>query len=179
VRGLLVGRYQPFHLGHLAVVREIREAHPAAELILGIGSAQESYTWKNPFTAGERIEMVSRALRAAHIDGVLSVPLPDIQRHALWVRYTESLLPPFERVYTNNPLTRLLFEQAGYRVERPKLVDRARFEGETVRDHLARDRGWRPLVPPTVARYLAELGAPARLALLREGPGRGSGGSGE
>jgi nicotinamide-nucleotide adenylyltransferase len=177
VRGLLVGRFQPFHLGHLEVVREIRRTRPDEELILGIGSAQESYTWKNPFSTAERMEMVARTLNEAKLDGVLAVPLPDIQRHALWVRYTETVLPPFGRVYTNNPLTQLLFEQARYPVENPMLVDRARFEGESVRDHLARDDGWRSLVPPAVAVYLTELRAPARLAVLRTGRGSSPGGS--
>ncbi len=176
MRGLLVGRFQPFHLGHLAVVKEIRTARADDELILGVGSAQESYTWKNPFTSGERLEMIGRALREARLDGVLALPLPDIQRHSLWVRYAEGILPPFDRVYTNNPLTRLLFEQAHYPVASPALVDRTRFEGETVRGHLASGRGWKPLVPPAVAEYLSELGAPARLAILRDGPGRSSGG---
>ncbi|MGA8303429.1 MAG: nicotinamide-nucleotide adenylyltransferase [Thermoplasmata archaeon] len=174
MRGVLIGRFQPLHRGHLAVVREIRSARPDDELILGIGSAQESYTWKNPFTSGERAEMIARALREAEIDRVVAVPLPDIQRHSLWVRYVESLLPPFERVYTNNPLTRLLFEQARYPVESPSLVERSKFEGATVRDHLARDEGWRPLVPPAVVEYLVELGAPARLAVLRQSPDRAS-----
>ena len=176
MRGLLVGRFQPFHLGHLEVVRGIRASRKDEELILGIGSAQESYTWRNPFTAGERAEMIARALREAKLDGVLAVPLPDIQRHALWVRYAETILPPFQRVYTNNPLTRMLFEQARYTVESPSLVDRARFEGETVREHLARNQGWKSLVPPAVARYLGELDAPARFAVLREGRERSSGG---
>jgi nicotinamide-nucleotide adenylyltransferase len=175
VRGLLVGRFQPFHGGHLAVVREIRSAHPDdPPLLLGIGSAQESHTWKNPFTSGERMEMVERALREAKLDGVVAIPIPDIHRHALWVRYVESLVPPFDEVYTNNPLTRLLFEQAKYPVRRPRLVDRKRFEGENVRRHLARDRGWRPLVPAAVARYLEGIQAPARLAVLLEGEGRSS-----
>jgi nicotinamide-nucleotide adenylyltransferase len=177
VRGLLVGRFQPFHSGHLEVVRSVRAAREDEELILGVGSAQESYTWKNPFTSGERMEMIARALREAKLEGVLPVPLPDIQRHALWVRYAESILPPFQRVYTNNPLTRVLFEQAQYPVESPALVDRTRFEGEVVRDHLARDQGWKPLVPPAVAGYLVELGAPARLTVLREGTGRLGGGT--
>jgi nicotinamide-nucleotide adenylyltransferase len=174
VRGLLIGRFQPFHLGHLAVVRELRAARRDQELILGVGSAQESYTWKNPFTSGERLEMVARALGEAHIDRVLAIPLPDIQRHALWVRYVESLLPPFERVYTNNPLTKLLFEQAEYPVEHPALVDRGKFEGASVRERIADDQGWRSLVPPAVAAYLDELHAPARLATLRAGQGRSS-----
>ena len=176
VRGLLVGRFQPFHLGHLGVVRAIRAERPDAPLLLGIGSAEQAYTWKDPFTAGERFDMAVRALEEAGLRGVEVVPVADIQRHALWVSYLESLLPPFDRVYTNNPLTRYLFERAGYDVVRPRLIERRRFEGANVREHLAADRGWKELVPPAVARYLATVGGPARLKLLREGEGRSSGG---
>jgi nicotinamide-nucleotide adenylyltransferase len=167
VRGVLIGRFQPFHLGHLAVVREIRTTHPDQALVLGVGSAQASYSWKDPFTAGERLEMIAAALEEASIREVVAVPVPDIDRHALWVAHVESLLPSFQRVYTNNPLTRVLFERAGYPVERPKLVDRERFEGEHVRAALASDAGWRELVPSAVAQRLTDLGATERLRLLR------------
>lgn len=176
MRGLLIGRFQPFHRGHLAVVKTIRSERPEASLLIGIGSAEESFTWKNPFTASERFEMVRRALEEAGTDRVEVVPVADIRRHALWVRYLEGLLPPFDRVYTNNPLTCLLFERAGYDVESPSLVDRRRFEGIHVRELLASGRGWRPLVPPAVARYLDTIDAPARLRLLKAGEGRSSGG---
>jgi nicotinamide-nucleotide adenylyltransferase len=168
VRGLLVGRFQPFHTGHWKVVQTIRKARPDSSLLLAIGSAEESYTWKNPFTAGERFEMIDRALAPADGPRVLIVPVADIRRHAQWVRYLESLLPSFDRVYTNNPLTRLLFERAGYAVESPPLYSRAKFEGEKIRRRLARGRGWRPLVPTEVAAYLDEIDAPHRLATLRE-----------
>jgi len=118
-RGLLVGRFQPFHLGHLRVLQTIRREHPDETILLGIGSAQSSHTMDNPFSAGERMEMVLRAVEEARLDAVLPVPLLDIERHGLWVRYLASLLPPFQRVYTNNPLTRLLFEADGYEVLRP------------------------------------------------------------
>ncbi len=167
MRGLLVGRFQPFHLGHLAVVRSVRSERPGAPLLLGVGSAELSFTWENPFTAGERLEMIDRALREASVDGVVAIPIADIQRHALWVRYVEGLLPPFDRVYTNNPLTRLLFERAGYPVDSPSLVDRSRLEGAQIRERLASGGGWADRVPPAVARYLEELDAPRRLGLLR------------
>ena len=169
VRGLLVGRFQPFHLGHLGVVRAIRSAHPERGLLLGIGSAQASFTPDNPFTAGERFEMIERALAEARIDGGRPVPLTDIDRHALWVSHVVSLLPPFETVYTNNPLTRTLFERAGYDVESPPWVDRARFEGAKVRAAMVAGTRWRALVPPSVATYLDELGAVDRIRLLVEG----------
>jgi nicotinamide-nucleotide adenylyltransferase len=171
VRGVLIGRYQPFHLGHLAVVREIRGARPDDALLLGVGSAQASYSWSNPLTAGERAELIEAALDEAEIRGVTVVPIPDIDRHALWVAHVESLLPRFERVYTNNPLTRTLFERAGYAVTNPALVDRERFEGARVRTALAEGHGWKELVPPAVARLLGDWQVPQRLAMLRSGSG--------
>ncbi len=173
MRGLLVGRFQPFHRGHLQVVETVRRARPDADLLLVIGSAEESYTWKNPFTAGERFEMVDRSLSPSDRACVHTVPIPDIRRHAQWVRYLESLLPSFDRVYTNNPLTRLLFERAGYAVESPPLYERARYEGEHIRSLLAAGGDWKPLVTPGVATYLESIDAPRRLATLRsKGGGR-------
>jgi nicotinamide-nucleotide adenylyltransferase len=167
VRGILVGRYQPFHAGHLEVVRHLRAQHPDDEVVIGIGSAQESFTPENPFTAGERFEMIERTLRDAGVDRCPIVPIPDIQRHGEWVAYVATLLPPFERVYTNNPLTRLLFERDGYQVVNPPIYDRERNEGVKIRHQLATGGDWRSAVPPAVARYLDEIEAPARLRMLR------------
>ena len=177
MRGLFVGRFQPFHAGHLAAVREIRRRAPEADLLLVIGSAEESYTAENPFTASERQEMIARALAGARVDRVVPIPVADIRRHALWVRYLEGLLPPFERVYTNNPLTRTLFEQAGYAVVRTALHDRVRLEGHKIRRRLAAGQPLGDRVPPAVAGYLREIGASDRLRMLlgreRSRPTRG------
>lgn len=175
MRGLLVGRFQPFHRGHLKVVKTIGRARPEAAILLAIGSAEESYTWQNPFTAGERFEMIDRAVGGGPGPRVHVVPVADIRRHAQWVRYLESLLPSFDRVYTNNPLTRLLFERAGYAVETPPLYSRPKFEGEHIRRCLATGRGWRPLVPPSVGTYLAEIEGPRRLAMLQGSSDHSSG----
>ncbi|MHB1866502.1 MAG: nicotinamide-nucleotide adenylyltransferase [Thermoplasmata archaeon] len=167
MRGLLVGRFQPFHLGHLATVRWIREQRDEP-LLLGIGSAQESYTWANPFTAGERFEMIDRTLRMEGISQVQCVPLPDIHRHAQWVAYLEAMLPPFRQVYTNNPLTHLLFERAGYSVEPIPWDDRERSEGAKIRRDLARTGSTEGLpLPKAVAAYLTEIDGAARLRRLR------------
>ncbi len=167
-RALFVGRFQPFHRGHLETIRAIRRNRPAEAVLIGIGSAQESYTPENPFTAGERFEMIELSLREAHLADAVPVPIPDIHRHALWVRYVESLLPPFARVYTNNPLTRTLFEAGGYPVESPPLFERERWEGARIRAALRRGGPVEELVPPAVAQWLAQHQAAARLRSIGE-----------
>ena len=137
-----------------------------------IGSAEQAFTWSNPFTAGERFEMIDRALSEAHLGDVAIVPVVDISRHALWVRYLEGLLPKFDRVYSHNPLTVLLFRRAGYPTESPPQIARARLEGARIRDRLARGQDVRSLLPPAVARYLEEIRATERLAALRPSPRR-------
>ena len=167
MRALFLGRFQPLHSGHLGVLRAIRAQHPDSELLVVIGSAEESYTWENPFTAGERFEMIERACREAGLERVAVVPVQDIRRHAQWVAYLVGLLPAFQTVYTNNALTRLLFERAGFTVESPAWVDRPRFEGVAIRERLAHGEDVRGLVPPSVEVNLREIGAGPRLALLR------------
>ena len=171
MRGLLVGRFQPFHRGHLEIVRKIRGERPDDPLILAIGSAQESYTWENPFTASERFDMIRQAAEEANLARIEIVPVPDIHQHALWVRYLEELLPPFDRIYTNNPLTESLFRAASYDVVNPTLFDRTHLEGAKVRAALAVDREWEKLVPPAVVKILVKLEAVGRLRLLAPGLG--------
>ncbi|MEF8871896.1 MAG: adenylyltransferase/cytidyltransferase family protein, partial [Haloarculaceae archaeon] len=60
IRGFLVGRFQPFHSGHQQLVESIAEE--VDELVIGIGSADASHTIRNPFTAGERMVMISKVL---------------------------------------------------------------------------------------------------------------------
>ena len=62
-RGLFVGRFQPFHLGHLDAIEATLER--VEELIIVVGSGEYSHSDKNPFTAGERVEMIRAALKEA------------------------------------------------------------------------------------------------------------------
>ena len=85
LRGAFIGRFQPFHLGHLATVKYALRSY----VIIVIGSAQKSHEPRNPFTAGERIEMIRDSLQAdkeISIDKILLIPVPDIEIHGLWTR---------------------------------------------------------------------------------------------
>ena len=107
---LVIGRFQPLHNGHMEVLRKCAEE--SDHLIVGIGSAQISHDPDNPFTAGERYMMISESLKAEGITEFSIVPVEDLNRYSVWVAHVVSMVPPFKRVYTNNPMTRRLFEEA-------------------------------------------------------------------
>lgn len=165
-RALFVGRFQPFHLGHLEVCKRIADAHE--RLVVAIGSAEQSHTPANPFTAAERHAMIEAALDEARIARYALVPVPDVNRNAIWVAHVASLVPPFHTLYSNNPLPRRLFAEAGYEVRAATFHDRERFEGTRIRKLMVDDGGWEELVPKAVARVVHEIGGVDRLRMLAD-----------
>ncbi len=163
-RALVVGRFQPFHVGHLEAVRRLASAFD--EVVVAIGSADVSHTLKNPFTASERFDMVRDALVEAGVGNAIVVPVQDVNRNAIWVAHVVSLVPRFRVFFTNNPLPAFLFRAAGFEVRPMPFVDRARHEGSRVRALLVEGGAWEPLVPPAVARRIREAGGPERLRAL-------------
>lgn len=152
-RGLFLGRFQPMHLGHLSVVKRLVDAHD--EVVLAIGSANVSHSQVNPFTAGERVEMIAATLRGEGLhDRVHVVPVPDLGRNALWVSHVRSLVPRFSTLYTNNPLPARLFSEAGYRVAPAPFHERGSFEGTRIRRLMLEGGDWQSLVPEPVAEVI-------------------------
>ncbi|MFL6479721.1 MAG: adenylyltransferase/cytidyltransferase family protein, partial [Nitrososphaera sp.] len=83
INGLFIGRFQPFHKGHLATVKFALER--VDQLVIVIGSAQKSHELRNPFTAGERIRMIKESLDEdgeADTRRILIIPVPDIDVHS-------------------------------------------------------------------------------------------------
>lgn len=161
--GLYVGRFQPFHLGHLQAVKYILER--VDELTIVVGSAQHSHTIENPFTAGERITMIRLALKEAGVPShsFMVIPLPDDEFHKVWVAHLLSQTPSFDVAYTNEPLTFRLLKEAGLRVERIPMFNRTRFTATEVRRRLLKNLPWRDLLPRAVASYLTQIGGDERL----------------
>lgn len=116
IRGLYVVRFQPYHNGHKTFIQKIAEE--VDELVIGIGSAQMSHTVRHPFTAGERVLMIARDLVGLEIHEYI-IPLEDVKRNSLWVSHVVSMCPPFNMVYTSNPLISQLFQEAGRTVVCP------------------------------------------------------------
>ena len=159
-REFYVGRFQPFHNGHRSVLERI--ACTADEIIIGIGSAQISHTVSNPFTAGERVLMLTRSLAGLECPFYV-IPIEDVQRNALWVAHVRSMAPPFDMAYTGNPLVAQLFTEAGVNVRSPEMHERLTHSGTVIRRRMLDGEPWEHLVPPAVVDVIREIHGVERL----------------
>jgi len=166
VRALWIGRFQPFHLGHLDMARRILD--DVDELLIAVGSAQYSHTPDNPFTAGERIEMIRRALEAERLKAYTVYPVTDTGVHSLWVAHVRAFLPPFDVVYTNSALVNRLFTEQRVKVLELPLWERDTHSGAEVRRRLREGGDWKSLVPRAVAEYLEASGGERRVREIGE-----------
>ncbi len=167
-RGLLIGRMQPIHKGHINVIKQTLEE--VDELIIGIGSAEKSHTESNPFNGGERILMVTRALREHNIDAsrYYIIPLEDIACNSLWVGHVKMLTPPFDIVYSGNSLVQELFEEENIPYIQPHLYNRKEYSGTEVRRRMLNNEDWQSLVPDSVVKVLDEIKATDRIKKLNK-----------
>lgn len=163
-RGFYPGRFQPVHWGHINVMRWALEK--VDELIIGIGTAQESHTPPNPLTAGERVLMLKLAIREAGIDPsrVYIIPIPDILMNSVWPHYVQMFVPRFRYAIARNPLVIRLFKEAGYEVLIPPPFERGRYTSTRLRKMMIEgDPAWRELVPKSVAEFLDEIRVEERM----------------
>jgi nicotinamide-nucleotide adenylyltransferase len=166
----MIGRFQPFHNGHLKLAHQILD--DCAELIIAIGSSQFNYTFLNPFTAGERVYFIHDSLVEAKIDlrRVYIVPIFNLENNAIWFQHLRSMLPKFDSIYSGNKfvLELLSHTSESFRVHAPKFYDQINCNGTNIRMNIVMDKNWRHYVPDAVHRIISEVDGTHRIKVLFE-----------
>ena len=162
--GLLIGRFQPFHLGHLDAV--LFGLSKSENLFIGIGSSNRFNERKNPFSAKERREMIVSSIEPSTIDRIKIFDIPDVNDHEKWTFEIDQIVPKYGAVFTNDEFTKTLFEKRQINVISVVLKDREKFSGTNIRQLIADDKNWRDLVPQGTRKVLAKLNAKERLKNL-------------
>lgn len=167
-RALYIGRFQPFHWGHSAAVEAIMAA--GFEPVIVIGSADKSYTYRNPFTAGERYEMIRAWAETDDLqDRIHIIPVDDINRFALYPAHIMSHVPDVHALFT----AELSAFGTDFYDARPallgevrllKLFEREKYSASRVRMMIATKKdGWEKLVPTPVADVIKDCNGVQRL----------------
>jgi nicotinamide-nucleotide adenylyltransferase len=167
-RGLMTGRFQPFHNGHLALARQILDE--CDELVIVIGSAQFNFIDKDPFTAGERALMIHEALKEAKLDlaKCYVIPVANDENNARWIAYLRSMAPPFDVLYSGNDFVKhlALSQDRNIAVKSPRFAKKEEYNGTNIRRLMLAGGRWKQLVPPAVARVIEQVHGIERMKVL-------------
>ena len=172
--GLFIGRFQPFHKGHLATVKFALEK--VEQLVIVVGSAQKSHEPRNPFTAGERIRMIKESLDSdgeTDVRRILIIPVPDTDVHALWTHQVDMLVPKYDVVFANDLFTLMLFQEKGIKALEAPLYRRDEMKATEIRKRMVEEETWEDLVPMPVSKVIKEISGVERVKALlqRDMPG--------
>jgi len=145
MNGFLIGRFQPFHLGHLEAVNFALSK--VEQLYIGIGSSNKSNQPRNPFTVEERKQMILSSLDKNIIKRVSIYEIPDLDDHSKWVNSVDEIIPNYDKVFSNDDFTHSLYEKKGKELIPVVLKSRSSLSGTNIRRLIQTDGNWRDLVP--------------------------------
>jgi nicotinamide-nucleotide adenylyltransferase len=164
MNGLLVGRFQPFHKGHLAAVNF--GLSQVENLWICIGSSNKSHEKRNPFSADERKEMIVSSLDKSILNRIQVFYIPDIDDHEKWTYHVDSIVPKYDIVFSNDDFTATLYQKRGIRVAQVPLLQREVISGTNIRELIATGKDWMGLVPEGTGKVLLKIDAQRRLSKI-------------
>jgi len=159
--GFLIGRFQPFHLGHLEAIKFALSK--VEHLHIGIGSSNKSHEKRNPFTADERKNMILSSL-----DNELSKKLsihfiPDVDDHSQWTHLVDETIPEYDVVFSNDDFTHELYGKRGKSIISVDLKSRNDLSGTNIRNLILTDQNWKQFVPSGTFDVLSKINGKKRL----------------
>jgi len=144
---VVVGRFQPFHLGHAWLVHQALGQFEKIIIILG---SPNSNSKDNPWSLSERKEMIERFLKHEGLENRVKAiyDVPDVPDDDEWL---ELMLKKIGRkkfvVLGDNEWVNGIFENAGFEVWRVGYFERYKYEGVKIRELIEKGEEWEDRVP--------------------------------
>jgi len=164
MNGLLIGRFQPFHLGHLAALEFALSK--VDKLWLGLGSSNKPMEKNNPFSIEERQQMILSSIEDSIKNKISIYPIPDLDNHVKWIENIDTIVPDYEIVFSNDPMTEHLYSKRNVDVITIPFLKRDQLSGTRLRELIKSDQKWDDLVPEGTKILLQNFDAKNRLNIL-------------
>lgn len=164
MNGLLIGRFQPFHLGHLEALQFALSK--VDKLWVGLGSSNKPIEKNNPFTAEQRKEMILSSINDSMKEKISIYFIPDVDNHIRWIEKIDSIVPKFDMIFSNDDLTKHLYSKRNIQVLPIPFLNRESLSGTNIRDLIVSDQKWYDLVPDGTRNFLEKTGAKEHLKNL-------------
>ena len=162
--GLLIGRFQPFHLGHLEAFQFALSK--VDKLWVGLGSSNKPAQKNDPFSAEERKEMILSSIDDSMKEKISIYFIPDLDNHVKWIEKIDTIVPKFDIVFSNDELTKHLYSKRTLQIISIPFLKRDVLSGTNIRNLIISDQKWDVLVPEGTKNFLININAKERLKNL-------------
>ncbi|MBT4955832.1 MAG: nicotinamide-nucleotide adenylyltransferase [Nitrosopumilus sp.] len=164
MNGLLIGRFQPFHLGHLEALQFALSK--VDKLWVGLGSSNKPTEKNNPFSAQERKTMILSSIDNSMKNKISIYFIPDLDNHVKWIEKIDTIVPKFDIVFSNDPLTDHLYSKRIINVIPIPFLNRDKLSGTNIRNLIISDQKWENFVPEGTKNFLINFGVKKHLKNL-------------
>lgn len=154
-----MGRFQPFHSGHLKALKWVLERCEKVTVV--IGSTQQSFTERNPFTFEERKEMIKRSLEEEGVEEERYeiIGIPDFFDCERWVKSIQNK-SKFDVVFTTSSWVKNCFDLFEIPVKEHPIFNK--YSGTKIREMMKEDEDWRNCVPSGSRKIIEKINVKER-----------------
>ncbi|HVA82608.1 MAG TPA: adenylyltransferase/cytidyltransferase family protein [Candidatus Aquilonibacter sp.] len=163
--GLLVGRWQPLHNGHLEMINQ--SAAAVDLLYLGVGSINKRDE-KNPFSAAERQLMIQNSVTPEVQKKLKVFFVPDFADDKKWMECVGYLVPKYDVAFSSDNKMSALYASFGKNVQRIKLLRRDILSGTNMRALLLEGKDISQHVPKGTRDVIAMKNSSDLIGLLQK-----------
>jgi nicotinamide-nucleotide adenylyltransferase len=104
---LIIGRFQPLHLGHIDLIKKYSNLGYFVKI--GIGSVTKPCDFKNPLSFRERANIIRKALKENKIKNYKMYGILDIPKNNHYASHVSKIVGEYDLVITGNMLVKNIF----------------------------------------------------------------------
>lgn len=151
--GLVVGRFQPFHKGHLYLFKKAIKV--SYKIIIAVGSSNIK-DGDNPLSYSKRVKMLRKVIaNEGWEERILKiVPSPDDPSDDIWLKLLLKNTGKFDVGIGNNDWTNGILKKAGYKVLEVPYLKRIEYQGVIIRKLFEEGKSWEEKVPAYLIEFL-------------------------
>ncbi len=144
---LFIGRFQPFHIGHMDAINQILKEND--ELILAIGYNGKNID--NPLSLKQRIIMLKKIINSRlkkYKSRIKLITIKDQPKHSAWMSKLNKKAGRFDTIYSGNKLVLSLYKKM-YNIKPIKI--RIKISATKIREMIRNsNKEWKKYVPKEI-----------------------------
>ena len=149
MHAVFLGRFQPFHNGHLDALQNIQKEYDRISIV--IGSSNISHTSENPWTSEERKIMIQNV--TAQYTNISIVELPDIPKSdEAWLDSLIATVGSFDCLFSGNESVLDICEQSHMPCQNINIS--LPISATMIREYIKNNKDIQDLVPQAIYEYI-------------------------